>query len=316
MLDGDAFALRLPPGHATAACFGYQARDRFTGAERGDERTLDKALVLAGAVCVLELRHRGDLLHCRVRTADGRAPEREAMAAAHRAVARMLRLDLDPAAAERALCADSRLRPLVRRARGLRPWGTGGAFECLLWAIVGQQVHVTFAQQLRAAVVQLAGARAGDLVAHPEPGDVLRLDAADLTARRFSRAKAGCLLSAAAAVATGELDLAALAAGSAAEADAALQRLRGVGPWTAQYVSMRGLLFGDCLPASDSALAHAAQLAFALPQRPGAAAMQQLAEPFAPHRSLFTFHLWRADSADSGARIRKKGEPQASCSTS
>jgi 3-methyladenine DNA glycosylase/8-oxoguanine DNA glycosylase len=68
--------------------------------------------------------------------------------------------------------------------------------------------------------------------------------------------------------------------------------LRGVGPWTVQYVLMRGCGFGDCVPASDVALARAAQSFFGLDHRPDASEVERLLASFAPLRSLATFHLW------------------------
>jgi 3-methyladenine DNA glycosylase/8-oxoguanine DNA glycosylase len=55
---------------------------------------------------------------------------------------------------------------------------------------------------------------------------------------------------------------------------------------------MRGCGFGDCLPASDVALARSARSFFALDHRPDAREVAQLLAPFAPHLSLATFQLW------------------------
>ena len=304
LLDGASFALALPEPHATAAAFAYQTRDRESPCERGDDRAFGKALVLAGRTALLELRRSGTRVHVAVRCGDGRAPGRAVMAAAHAAVVRMLRLDLDPAAGERALGRDRRLRPHVRRHRGLRPWGTATPFECLVWAILGQQVHLSFAQQLRRALVRRCGDAIGGLVAHPDAAAVAALEVQDLLALQCSRQKAECLLAVARAIAAGALDLDALAAGAADVALATLQEHRGIGPWTANYVALRGLLFGDCWPLGDSALATAAESVFALPARPDAEELATLAAPFAPHRGLLTFHLWRAFAGDSGARTR------------
>jgi 3-methyladenine DNA glycosylase/8-oxoguanine DNA glycosylase len=115
-------------------------------------------------------------------------------------------------------------------------------------------------------------------------------------------------------VAKGTLDLDALAAGAADVALAALQEHRGIGPWTANYIALRGLSFGDCWPVGDSALATAAESVFALPARPDAGELAALAVPFAPHRGLLAFHLWRAfakdsGTGDSGARTRTTKAP-------
>jgi 3-methyladenine DNA glycosylase/8-oxoguanine DNA glycosylase len=106
-------------------------------------------------------------------------------------------------------------------------------------------------------------------------------------------------------MADGTLPLDALAHGPATLAEPALRALRGVGPWTAQYVLLRGLGFADCLPAGDSAIAAAMQGVFGLDHRPDAREQGALAAPFAPHRSLLTWWLWRRFAADCRAGIRK-----------
>ncbi|HEX9081581.1 MAG TPA: hypothetical protein VF768_04830, partial [Holophagaceae bacterium] len=111
-----------------------------------------------------------------------------------------------------------------------------------------------------------------------------------LQARRCSRRKAEYVIDAARAVAEGRLRLDGLATATGAERQ--LRGQRGCGPWTAGYVMMRGLGFGDCVPIGDAALTLALQRTFALAERPDGRATERLMAPFAPFRSLATFHLW------------------------
>jgi 3-methyladenine DNA glycosylase/8-oxoguanine DNA glycosylase len=55
---------------------------------------------------------------------------------------------------------------------------------------------------------------------------------------------------------------------------------------------MRGLGLRDCVPVGDAGLTLALQRWFGLEQRPDARETLRLMGPFAPHRSLATFHLW------------------------
>jgi 3-methyladenine DNA glycosylase/8-oxoguanine DNA glycosylase len=68
--------------------------------------------------------------------------------------------------------------------------------------------------------------------------------------------------------------------------------LRGVGTWTARYMLMRGAGFADCAPVGDVALAAALQKLVGSAERPAPVEVEALMRPFAPHRSLATFHLW------------------------
>jgi 3-methyladenine DNA glycosylase/8-oxoguanine DNA glycosylase len=55
---------------------------------------------------------------------------------------------------------------------------------------------------------------------------------------------------------------------------------------------MRGAGFADCAPVGDVALAAALQRLVAAAERPDATEVERLMEPFTPHRSLATCHLW------------------------
>ena len=68
--------------------------------------------------------------------------------------------------------------------------------------------------------------------------------------------------------------------------------VRGLGPWSVQYFLMRGLGFADCVPVGDAGLTAALQRFHHLDHRPGPAETRELMEPFAPFRSLGTYHLW------------------------
>jgi 3-methyladenine DNA glycosylase/8-oxoguanine DNA glycosylase len=212
-------------------------------------------------------------------------------AAAHAAIVRWLAIDGE-AAPSRASARGGHWRRLLSRRPGLRIPRTPTVFEGLTWAIVGQQVNLAFAYRLRRRAIELAGERLDPwLICHPTPAQLAVVDPADLARQQFSRRKAEYLLGAARAV-SGELDLEALPRGAATRAEQLLGSLRGVGPWTVQYVLMRACGFGDCVPASDAGLARAVRSFFNLAHRPDTKEVERLLTPFAPHRSLATFQLW------------------------
>lgn len=186
------------------------------------------------------------------------------------------------------------VRRLVGARPGLRAPRMSDPWEALVWAVLGQQVHLQFALALRRALVELAGrpVPGTTLIAPPTPAAVAALDVRDFVARRSSRRKAEVLASLGAAVAGGELALAELARGSATRAEQVLLARSGIGPWTAGYVGLRGFGFADSLPAGDSAIAAALLRLLPTLPRPDAEAQRALTAPFSPHRSLLTMHLW------------------------
>src|SRR6185503_14015492 len=110
--------------------------------------------------------------------------------------------------------------------------------------------------------------------------------------RQLSRNKADFVVGLARAVTTGQLPLDELAGAAASRLEETLRAQRGVGPWTAAYVMLRGYGLADCVPVGDAGLALALERFHALSARPDAAATGRLMALFAPYRSFATFHFW------------------------
>ncbi len=294
--EGPELVLGLPRGFRPQALLALFARDARGRCERARAGGAAKALVLDGSPARLELSFEGEELRARIESS--RPPSRAAWIQAHGYLARWLGLEQDPAAFERRAARSAAIARLVRGSEGLRVPLTTDAFEGLVWVIVGAQVNTAFASACRGELIELAGTPCGDgFFAHPTPEQVARLEPPDLERLRFSRRKAEYLLDAARAIARGELELEDLAGQPAGVAQERLAAVRGLGPWSVQYLLMRAYGFEDCAPAGDSALALALQRFFALDARPDPEETRSLLEPFAPHRSLATYHLWRTLSS-------------------
>jgi AraC family transcriptional regulator, regulatory protein of adaptative response / DNA-3-methyladenine glycosylase II len=281
MLESDRFTLPMPAGLRVPDVLAFHGRDGQSLSERVEGARLQKAFLCEGQASRLSLTFGEGAVAVALAGASGP----RAMARAHAAALRLLGWHGDPVGFEAA-------HPDLARGReGLRVLLTLDPFEALVWAILGQQVNLAFAYALRRDLVRLAGLPAGEgLIAHPDAARIAALDLQDLQALRFSRRKAEYLLGAAAEVAAGRLVLDGMTTATRAARD--LLALRGCGPWTAQYVLMRGLGFRDGVPVGDAGLTLALQRWFGLATRPDAPETQRLMAPFAPHRSLATFHLW------------------------
>ena len=191
--------------------------------------------------------------------------------------------DLDSAIAA-LVAADPRFGALVER--GGRPplRRRDGGFAGLAQIIVSQQLSVASA----AAIY-------GRLVAICEPFDsacMLRLRKDRLMRVGLSGPKVKTLKTIAKAVEAHEIDLDSLVDIPADDAHAALTRLHGVGPWTADIYLLACLGHADAWPAGDLALQEAARIAFNLRQRPTTKEMGPLAEGWRPHRAVAARLLW------------------------
>ncbi len=299
-----AFLLELPSDYLAGPVLSFLGRDLEGRAERVWGTGFAKALLLDGRPAVLSVELAPGTVRCRIESEGSLSPA--AAAAAHRAVLRLLGLygpSADPAPFLRRLRRLGLAR-LARGREGLRPPLSAEPFEGLAWAIVGQQINVAFAATLRRRLIEVCGSPApGGLVAHPDASAVAALDPGDLTPLQYSRRKAEYLIGAAREVASGALPLEELALGPAALAEQKLLAVRGLGPWSAQYILLRALGFGDCVPAGDAGLSAAAVPFFGLDHRPGPDEVRALLAPLAPHRSLATCHLWASlgDPAPGGA---------------
>jgi AraC family transcriptional regulator of adaptative response / DNA-3-methyladenine glycosylase II len=282
------FVLRLPAGYRFQEVLAFYGRDTSSVSEQVFANGLKKALLIDGQPALVEISFLGDTASvCIVGGNRFRA---------HRAVVRMLGMDSDAIGFERQFEKDPLLGPLLHRQRGLRIPLTPEPWEALAWAIMGQQISLKAAVVLRRELIAAVGLPHGSgLRAHPSAAAVAELDVEALRKLKFSRSKAEYLIAAARAVASGELPLANLRDLSAKHSARLLGSVRGIGPWTIQYVFLRGFGFADCLPSGDAGLAQGlgrCGLKRATGERPGEPEIRDAMSRFAPYRSLATYHVW------------------------
>lgn len=260
----------LPPNYRAREVWAFHARDAEQLCESVGPDHLVKRLVWQGRPLQVEVR-----MH----------PDRAETEGPLEAVRRLLGLVLDPQPFEQAFGQDPYLGPLIRQRPGLRLAQTATPFEALTWAVMGQQVNLTFALQLRRTFIELADVRRDGEFYYPDALAASAIRAEDMTGRKFSGAKAQTLVRLARLVADGELDLESL------EPERLLQ-VKGVGPWTVQYTLLRGYGSPDCSLHGDAAVKKALQQVFGTPLE--ARSAEQLLARYQPHRSLTAAHCWAA----------------------
>jgi DNA-3-methyladenine glycosylase II len=139
------------------------------------------------------------------------------------------------------------LAPLVERMRGVRPPRYPALWDACANAIVFQQVSLPAASAIMHRLVVALGqpvAVAGLPVPVYQFPSAERVSAATddlLRATGLSATKLATLRRVAEALATGALDSTTLEQRSSESAAALLRRIKGVGPWTAAVILLRGL---------------------------------------------------------------------------
>jgi DNA-3-methyladenine glycosylase II len=280
------FDIALPKDYRLADMLAFHGRDQEGTAEQVTDNNLRKGVMLDGVPAVFDVRLASGVAHCRVE-ADGAMPATEA----HEVVQSILGLRIDPAPFVKQVSKDAMLGPLVKRAPGLRIMQSATVFEALTWAIIGQQINLSFAIALRRTFILQAGNQhSSGLWCYPQADAVARLDVDDLTSRKFSRSKAETLLRLARLVDSGALQLERHAeVGATADA---LLAIKGIGPWTVNYALLRGYGYADCSLHGDVAIRAALQHLMKADSKPDIARTEQLLQAWAPHRTMACAHLW------------------------
>lgn len=190
-------------------------------------------------------------------TIDGPASEHRAAVATAR---RMLGVDRDLRTFARSAARIPWLVPLVRRMRGVKPPRYPSLWETCVNAVVYQQLSVAAASAITRRFVMEFGTTVphGDagLYVFPSPQSVETANERRALATGISTGKLATLQHVAEEIASGRLDAAELEAFPSNEAAAALRRIKGIGPWTAALILLRGLGRLDVFPANDTGVAR------------------------------------------------------------
>ncbi len=285
------FTLLLPPSYRAEYILRSFWRDTKSTMESVTGNRITKAVRLGDQVALLNMEIGKEQVVCTVET---QSPLGSAeLITAHTLALRLLGLTSDPLSFERKLESQAELKPLLGDRAGLRIPLTGDVFEALVWAIVGQQINLSFAFSLRRTLGELCGTRYNErYIAHPTPEQIANLEVSDLTPKQFSQRKAEYLIDTARLIASGELPLNELAHAPTTQVEKRLLAVRGLGAWSVNYILMRGYGFVDCVPLGDSGLRTALKRFFALETNPTPEQTATLMEVFAPHRSLASYHFW------------------------
>ena len=126
--------------------------------EQVDGATYRRAVRLNGRMMGLSVSSCGDVDMPRLRVAVvGEDAGPEDLRAATSLVRATFATDDDLAGLFQSAAADPVFDRLVQRVRGLRPVLIPDAFEALVWAIIGQQINITFAARLKRVLVERFG---------------------------------------------------------------------------------------------------------------------------------------------------------------
>jgi DNA-3-methyladenine glycosylase II len=206
-------------------------------------------------------------------------------------VRRMLGVEVDLTPFYRSASKFQWLHPLVSRMRGVRPPRYPTVWEACVNAIVFQQISLHAASAIMGRVtmalsepIERSGVR---LYRFPSPGQLLSTPDSLLSRAGLSAGKLATLRRVADALGAGTLDQAQLERLPSPDAAALLRSIKGIGPWTAVVILLRGLGRRDVFPANDTSVARNLTLVGG----PAAVDVEALLDTLGPERGMLYYHL-------------------------
>jgi DNA-3-methyladenine glycosylase II len=175
-------------------------------------------------------------------------------------VKRMLGIERDVAYFNRAAEGISWLSPLAQRMRGVRPPRYPTLWEACVNAVVFQQISLHAASAIMRRLILVLGqcveSEGVSVYAFPTAERFLGAEHDVLRAAGLSLGKLSTLRRVAQALASGALVETMLEDRASPDAIAVLREIKGIGPWTATVILLRGLGRLDVFPMNDSSVAR------------------------------------------------------------
>ncbi|MGM1045643.1 MAG: DNA-3-methyladenine glycosylase family protein [Bacillota bacterium] len=198
-----------------------------------------------------------------------------------------------------AVSQDMVLGQLIHKYYGLRMMCIPDLFEALTWAIMGQQINLTFAYTLKKRLTEHFGQcldfEGETYWLYPTCEKIAALDVEDLRKLQFTVRKAEYIIGIAKAMANGEITKQSLLQKRDYEKiKQSLMDIRGIGAWTADYVMMKCLHLPAAFPMADVGLQNALKIQIGLDRKPTIEEIKEMAAHWEGWQAYATFYLWRS----------------------
>lgn len=263
----DSYCFRLPyrPPFDWEALLGFLRARAIPSVEEVIGDTYSRTIQLNGQAGTISIHHSNEAVQLSIAFPDPRL-----LFLIVERVRRMFDLAADPAPIEQHLRTDQMLGARVERRPGLRVPGAWDEFELSVRAVLGQQISVKGASTLAGRIAQRFGLSYGERFLFPTREALVNAPLEEC----------GVI-------------------GSRAETIRELARndergpIRGMGPWTTEYIAMRASGNPDAFPAGDLILQRAAGCKTARE-------LETRAEAWRPWRAYAAMHLWQGVNDDTG----------------
>ncbi len=165
-------------------------------------------------------------------------------------------------------------------------------FAMLIQSIISQQISTSAATSIRRRLTEML---APEKVAAEV---ILRYSPEELREAGVSPQKAGYMLDLCRCVTDGTVQLKVIGRLSDEKVIEELTKIRGIGVWTAQMFLMFSLCRPDVFPVGDLGIRNGIGKMYGFEERPTEAECLEIAETWAPYRTIASWYCWRVLEGD------------------
>lgn len=192
---------------------------------------------------------------------------------------------------------DKLLKDITAKFHGYRIIGQPDLFESLVWAVLGQQINLSFAYSLKQRFVQTFGERLAlhdrEYFLFPSPETVAVIKAEELLALQFSTQKSKYTVNIAEAFCDGTLSKEKIRQLPLEEAKHQLMKIKGIGNWTANYALMKTFRYPEAFPLEDAGLHNAIKNLKKRDRKPTVDEVKKLFRKYKGWEAYATLYLWK-----------------------
>ncbi len=281
-----------------SASFAVYGRGRYAADSLADG-VFSRALEIGGKTVALSVRSVGEVERPRIEArleGDRMSSEEESKVVG--VAVRLVGAQSSLIEFHNAVEGDDPMAEFAGRFRGLGIAQSASPFEGLALSILGQQISNEVARALRDLLVDTLGkvisVKGVDYRAFPSPAAIAEAGIDELRGMKLSARKAEYISGIAESVASGSLDLNALAVLPDDSIVEELVKLRGVGPWTAHWLLIRAFDRPDGFPEGDLALQRSLGALYNGGKRLTADEAVDLSARWRPYRSYLVTYMFAA----------------------
>lgn len=190
---------------------------------------------------------------------------------------------------------DKKFAQIINDLYGLRAPKTPSVFEALIIAITEQQIALPVALAIRKRLIEKYGdsveVEGKKYYAFPTPEQLSRARPSDIRALKFSTRKAEYIVNVSKMISSGKVNLEDMRGWNTDKILDTLTPIRGLGPWSVEYMMCRGMGRYDALPAADIGLRASVTKYLNKKERVSEEGVRKLLEPFGKYKGHAAFYL-------------------------